>query len=597
MATVPLSASSIRFISGVPFLNDYHHVRFFDTQADQIAYFNGKYNVHSMTQTSIVTGEKGSYIKANVSIDKLYETNYVVFLNPDFGNKYFYAFVTHLEYANIGMTRVYIEVDVMQTWMFDYQIKPSYIERQHCTLRDTAGNPIINTIPEQLDFGSEYDIITEDVQYPSNYLYLVVVTSKIISYKDFAMSEKGNLAPGYVGSPSPLYYYVFLIDRTTKNVPPQLAYRDAMTLQDMNQVFSTDTEITNAIQTMYVTDWCGIQFNESDPAHIPSNEQVALEYIGVGGSGGVGGIPKAVFRVDTIIDYFDGKELTFTNKFAGLPNFFETKLYMYPYTVYEMDDLKGNRLTFRGEYINGDDIILTVRGAVGFANKMSYELKNYNGSAGRQSSYQQAVIDNNPNDVPIVSSYLAAYLQGNKNSIQAQKTNANARGSANMLGSFANAVTLAASGTYNGMAAGVVTAASGIIDRHVDIQTTENTLLATAQDATNVPPSVAKMGGNTAYDYGNGLNGIRIIKKTIKPEYRDILAHYWNKYGYKYHKVDHPNRHTRRYWNYLKTVNITITGDINNDDLRTIKNIYDSGVTLWHTNDIGNYQLTNEVIA
>ncbi len=75
MATVPLSASSIRFISGVPFLNDYHNVRHFESEADQIAYFNGKYNVHSMTQTSIVTGEKGSYIKANVSIDKLYASN------------------------------------------------------------------------------------------------------------------------------------------------------------------------------------------------------------------------------------------------------------------------------------------------------------------------------------------------------------------------------------------------------------------------------------------------------------------------------------------------------------------------------------------
>ena len=591
MATVPLSASSIRFISGVPFLNDYHHVRHFDTKQQQIDYFNGRYNVHSMTSTTIVRNEKGSYIKANVSVDKLYNASYVVFLNPDFGNKYFYAFIKHLEFVNAHVTNVYIEIDVMQTWMFDYQIKPSYIERQHCTLRDTAGNPIINTIPEQLDFGSEYDIITEDVQYPSNYLYLVVVTSKIISFTDYERTTVATLPAGYVGSPTPLYYYVFLINRTTKDVPPQLAYRDAMDLQDMNQVFSTDTEIVNAIQTMYVTDWCGIQFNESDPNHIPANEQTGIEYISVGGTS------KAVFRVDTVIDYFDGKELTFTNKFAGLPNFFETKLYMYPYTVYEMDDLKGNRLTFRGEYINGDDIILTVRGAVGFANKMSYELKNYNGSAGRQSSYQQAVIDNNPNDVPIVSSYLAAYLQGNKNSIQAQKTNANARGSANMLGSFVTGAVLAGSGSPVGIATGVATATSGIIDRHVDIQTTENTLLATAQDATNIPPSVAKMGGNTAYDYGNGLNGIRIIKKTIKPEYRDVLAHYWNKYGYKYHKVDHPNRHTRQYWNYLKTVNITIIGDINNDDLRTIKNIYDSGVTLWHTNDIGNYQLTNEVIA
>lgn len=155
MATVPLSATSVRFISGVPFLNDYHHVRHFDTIQQQRDYFaNTPTNVHSMLERAFQRGEKGAYIEADCSVDKLYSANYVIFINPEFGNKYFYGFITNLEFVNIRCTRVYIEIDVMQTWMFDYSFKPSYIERQHCKLREADGSPVINTIPEQLDFGS-----------------------------------------------------------------------------------------------------------------------------------------------------------------------------------------------------------------------------------------------------------------------------------------------------------------------------------------------------------------------------------------------------------------------------------------------------------
>lgn len=596
MATVPLSATSVRFISGVPFLNDYHHVRHFDTIQQQRDYFaNTPTNVHSMLECAFQRGEKGAYIEADCSVDKLYSANYVIFINPEFGNKYFYGFITNLEFVNIRCTRVYIEIDVMQTWMFDYTFKPSYIERQHCKLREADGSPVINTIPEQLDFGSEYDIITEQVQYPSAFMYLIIVTSKPIGKS--SSGTKLNEKAGYVGSPSPLNYYVFPINRSTKGIPSTIGNVDTLNLNELSRLIAEDTELVNSVQTMYITDWCGITFNETEyrDDNVPVPDHCTLEYIGF--PQGTNPPNKAILHVTSNISYFDGKELIFLYKYSGLPEFEETKLYMYPYTIFEMDDLKGNRLTFKGEYVNGNDIHLAVRGNVGFANRMSYELYNYNNSNGRQSSYQQAVIDVNPNDVPIVSSYLSAYLQGNKNSIQAQKQNANLRGSANMLHSFSNAVTLAASGTAVGGMAGLITATDGVIQRAVDIQATENTLMGYAQDATNVPPSVSKMGGNTSYDYGNGLNGIRIIKKQIKPEYQDILANYWNKYGYKVHRVLYPNLHTREKWNYIKTVNAIITGNINANDLRTIKTIYDNGVTLWHTNDVGNYHTTNGVIA
>lgn len=593
MATVPLSASSVRFISGVPFLNDYNNVRWFTTKAEQDTYFNAKTDVHAMTATTFQRNEKGAFIKANCSVDKLYHANYVLFINPDFGNKMFYGFINHLEFVNIGTTNVYIEIDVMQTWMFDYSFKPSFIDRQHCKLWESDGSPVINTIAENLDYGTEYNIVTESVQYPSNFIFLVIVTSKAIGrdINGTILDDK----PGYVGSPSPLYYYVVPIDRELKEVPARIDGKKTLPLHYMNQLFSVDTEIVNAIQTMYLTDWCGITFYDGEYRNqtISIPDKCHLEYINMPG-GTV--YDNAILHVFDTVDYFDGKELIYVDKYDGLPALTESKLYMYPYTIYELDDLKGNRLTFKGEYVDGADIHLAVRGNVGYANRMSYELYNYNGSDGRQSSYQQAVIDTNPNDVPVVSSYLAAYMQGNKNSLMAMKNNTEIRANAQMLHSFGSAAALATSATPASVGAAIVTAGAGIISRYVDIQATENTVNGYISDATNVPPSVAKMGGNTSYDYGNGLNGIRVIKKQIKPEYQNIIANYFNKYGYKVHRVLMPNLHTRAKWNYIKTVNATIIGNINNDDLKTIKNIFDSGVTLWHVDDIGNYLTTNEVI-
>jgi hypothetical protein len=42
MATVPLSGTNIRLLTGVPFSNDYKNTRWFDTREAQTSYFLAK---------------------------------------------------------------------------------------------------------------------------------------------------------------------------------------------------------------------------------------------------------------------------------------------------------------------------------------------------------------------------------------------------------------------------------------------------------------------------------------------------------------------------------------------------------------------------
>ena len=211
MATVPISGTSIRFMSGVPFYNDYKDTRWFDNRAQQDSYFNSRTTVHNMGgQNSFQRIEGRHFVKVNKSIDDLWGTNYLTFLNR---NKRFYAFVTTMEYINDGLTHVYFEIDVLQTWLFEMNFKPSYVVREHRKLWNNDGTPVINTIDEGLNYGLEYDVVESIQVTPHPFKWLVIASKQPIATGD-------EYKASTVGIPQPLTYYVvpFFDDDTTPNL-------------------------------------------------------------------------------------------------------------------------------------------------------------------------------------------------------------------------------------------------------------------------------------------------------------------------------------------------------------------------------------------
>lgn len=63
-------------------------------------------------------------------IDSIIEYNYCMYQNENYSDKWFFAFITNMEYENDGTTRVYLQTDVFQTWQFDLTWKQSFIERE-----------------------------------------------------------------------------------------------------------------------------------------------------------------------------------------------------------------------------------------------------------------------------------------------------------------------------------------------------------------------------------------------------------------------------------------------------------------------------------
>lgn len=150
----------------VPLENDYKNTIYFDDKSDQAEYFSSRI----VAQYEDLSYQKADNIIRIPARDKNglatdYDhlvnlgVNYIMFQNTAYTNKWYYAFITDLKYVNDERTDITIEIDCMQTWLFDYNVKPSFVEREHVS-DDTIGK---HTIPEGLETGEFVNIFSEDV--------------------------------------------------------------------------------------------------------------------------------------------------------------------------------------------------------------------------------------------------------------------------------------------------------------------------------------------------------------------------------------------------------------------------------------------------
>ena len=128
--------SNIRILKDVPLDKTFDHTIYFNSASAQATYFMGlqKYNLNNYTYQRVKRG----YARVGIKADNLYDCNYMMFQNTSYGNKWFYAFITSVEYLNNECSQIEFEIDVMQTWFFDYSLDQCFVEREH-TVTDNIG--------------------------------------------------------------------------------------------------------------------------------------------------------------------------------------------------------------------------------------------------------------------------------------------------------------------------------------------------------------------------------------------------------------------------------------------------------------------------
>lgn len=184
--------STVYLMKNVPLDPTYQHTVLFSSKEQQANTFLG-FTTSDLTFVNQSYQRHGrGYIKIATNVGNVLNCNYMMFRNYNSEtmtyDRWFYAFVTDVEYVNEATTLIRYEIDIMQTWLFDYSLDPVFVEREHSST-DVAGD---NLIDDRLERG-EY--VFRDFL-PTNKLneYGIVV------YSTYDPTTSADVAGGFYGN-------------------------------------------------------------------------------------------------------------------------------------------------------------------------------------------------------------------------------------------------------------------------------------------------------------------------------------------------------------------------------------------------------------
>lgn len=298
--------TNIKLLHNVPLDNTYEHTIYFDSASAQYSYFASlvKYNLVNYTYQRVQKGVARVGYKA----DLLYDCNYLMFQNSSFGNKWFYAFIKNVEYVNNETSDITFEIDVLQSWFFDYSFGQCFVEREH-SVTDDIGEHIE---PETVATG-EYVF--------NNYQPLEIMTDYCVCLAIVDTSDQishGQLYDGVYGG-------------------AQLWVYDSTDVQGIDGKISEYLQKPDAIISIYM-------FPKLLIENIPRDH--ILPY-GAGADGIIARTP--IIHTNDTLDGYTPKN---------------NKLYTYPYNFVHVDNASGSELNLRYEFFENLHPVFEISGTV-----------------------------------------------------------------------------------------------------------------------------------------------------------------------------------------------------------------------------------------
>lgn len=210
--------------------NRYDYIKTFNSKADQDTYFN--------SLSKIYYDLEGDYIRENepfmieLSHEYLVENNinYIKFNN---GYRDIYGFILEKRYINDEVTEIIFEIDVIQTFMFDFDIKNSFVERKNCNIDE------ITDFDEGLEIG-DHIIESEDIVFNKDSQYFAMFNG---FKKQKLIFDKDNILKGVEELPCATTKPLTIIDYIQYPcyfMPLKDSYPEPLTLAD-NSYYEKDT--------------------------------------------------------------------------------------------------------------------------------------------------------------------------------------------------------------------------------------------------------------------------------------------------------------------------------------------------------------------
>lgn len=478
---------------------------------------------------------KDDVMRLPYHIDDIINYNYVMYRNEAYGNKWFYAFITDMQYSSDHMTFVTIKTDVWQTWQFQLEFKKSFVEREHVN-SDTIGE---HTIPENFELG---DYVTNEgfnhvVASPTvNSTICMQVSSTRLERDNWATVTMPTNERIYNGIPQGCQLYGFAL---------------------------TTTELTKMYTVIGLYDTYGKGDAIISLFLIPTTATSWTTGTISGGSydGTVLSMPAKSNVLNSYATQTPPQVGSSINGYTPKNN----KLFTYPYNCLYLSNNNGTDVIYHYEdFISNAPAFMQYMavdqgGSVYIAPTNSKK----NVTSGTGDCWNEGISLGKFPQVSWLSDYYLNWQAKNATNIAIQTTLDALSWGGNTIGMMVTG------GAMEG--GGVIGLASSVANTMQQIKQAKMT------------PEQAK--GNTnsgSIAYSNGEIGYRFNRMSIKSEYAKIVDDYWTAFGYKVNTLKVPNITGRRYWNYVHTVGANIEGNIPQGDMDEIKSLFDRGITIWH---------------
>lgn len=203
MAVAP--NTTIYILAGVPLNNSYQHTIYFSAASYQQTYFltKVKYTLTNYTYQRYASNT----IRVALTADNLYDCNYLMFQNTNYGNKWFYAFINSVEYINDTTAQITYEIDDIQTYHFDYEIPPCFVVREH-SVTDVAGQ---NLVPENLEQGDYVECGADEIGIYNQMSVSIGCITFMCTFENDAEhgfpQSGGHIRDGYYTCLNPVSFY------------------------------------------------------------------------------------------------------------------------------------------------------------------------------------------------------------------------------------------------------------------------------------------------------------------------------------------------------------------------------------------------------
>lgn len=513
----------------------------FASATDQYNYFS---NLPKVTIQNATFQRKDGYIRWPASMESVITYNYCMYRNKSYGNKWFYAFITDIQWLSNDSCGITIKTDVWQTWQFDITFRKCFVEREHVS-DDTFG---LHTIPEGLEYG-EY-IVNSATDLGSSYnfsnCYLVVQVSDLC---DAMWSSYGAYARVYNGIPNGCWYLA--IYGTTTNELYQ---------NFRNFVRSYDSENkSEAIVSMFLAPKALLSVNDTP---LSFSTSYGFDCYAIQSSESFNTLNTFSLSRQTSLNGYVPKN---------------RKMLCSPYNYLMISNNGGTDVSYAWEEFSTSNANFTERGVVTQGCDIKITPSNYK-NTDLAGGYDWSV---SRQKFPSVSWNSNFYLNwvavnGKYQEVQAGLTGLNFASS--LLGGMLSGSASQMVGSLSGLASSVASQAQQIREA-------------------KMTPDSAKGNTNTGdLNYSVGKNCFTAYKMSIKAEYARIIDDYFTQFGYKVNSLKVPNITGRPNWNYVKTQGCNITGDIPQGDVEEIKALFNRGITIWHNpNTFLDYSQNNQL--